>query len=408
MPDVKIIKATVQSEEKKTIQRVAAYCRVSTASEEQDNSLQVQINHYRRLIASNPNWVSAGIYAEKISGLDYSRSEFNKMIRNCKTGKIDMIITKSISRFGRRVLETLECFQELVSRNIDVYFENESIHLLDESANQAITAMLMMAQNESVEKGKNVQWGIRRSMKSGESGFQNQKCFGYSKNESGKLVIDKSEVVIVRLIFDLYLSGESMYGIVNYLAENGYSSPTGKEKWTAGQIRKILGNEKYTGNVLLQKKYVKNTLSRKVVVNKGEKDQYFIENNHEAIIPLEIFEQVKFEMERRSQLSETADGKAKSRYNSKGLGGLIICEECGRNYSRTTWSRNGQKKIVWRCINRLEHGKRVCKKSPTILEEDIKQKIISVFDLDDYDEKVARQKIEKIIIKTDGTIEVLA
>ena len=403
---MKIIKATVHKEEKKML-RVAAYCRVSTKSEEQDGSLHLQIDHYNRLITSTPNWIAAGIYAEKISGLDYSRPEFNKMIRKCKAGKIDMIITKSISRFGRRMLEILECFQDLINRDIDVYFENEHMHLLDEASREAIMQILMMAQNESISKGKNIKWGIERSMMSGNSGFQNIKCFGYDRSQSGKLIINESEASVVKLIFNLYLSGESMYGIVKYLAENGYRSATGKTKWTNAQINQLLTNEKYTGNVLLQKSYIKNTLSRKTTVSQGEVDQYLIENNHEAIISLDVFEKVQAEMERRSNLQkESTDGKAKSRYNSKGLSGFIVCEECGRNYSRTTWSRNGQKKIVWRCINRLEHGKRICKKSPTVLEEKIKQKIVEVLKLNDYDEKTAREEIKQILIKGDGTFEV--
>jgi Site-specific recombinases, DNA invertase Pin homologs len=406
MSDVKIIKATAQIEEKSTL-RVAAYCRVSTASEEQGNSLQLQIDHYNRLIASNPNWIPAGVYAEKISGLDYSRSEFNKMIRKCKVGKIDMIVTKSISRFGRRMLETLECFQDLISKNIDIYFESENVHLLDERSREVIISILMMAQNESVSKGKNIQWGIRKSMRSGKSGFQNIKCFGYDRDESGKLAINDVEAEIVRLIFNLYLSEESMYGITKYLAENKHNSPTGNDKWTTAQINHLLTNEKYAGNILLQKSYVKNTLNQKSSINKGDVDQYFIEDNHEAIIASDIFEKVQLEMERRSQIKQgETDGKSKSRYNSKGLTGMIVCEECGRNYSRTTWSRNGQKKIVWRCINRLDHGKRICKNSPTILEEDIKQRIVLEFQLNEYDEKIAREKIQQILIKSSGDMEV--
>ena len=406
MPDVKIIKATKPDREHKEKLNVAAYCRVSTQSEEQDNSLQLQAEHFTDLIARTSNWINAGIYVEKISGLSDDRPEFNRMIKKCKAGNIDMIIVKSVSRFSRRMAETIHCFQDLMSRNIDVYFEQENRHLLDERAYEAIMMILMIVQNESIAKGKNVRWGIKRSMESGKSGFQNQKCFGYSKDDSGKLMINDEESGVVKLIFNLYLSGESIYGLVNYLGENGYDSPTGKTKWTTGQIQHILTNEKYTGNVLLQKRYVKNTLNHKIVINKGERDQCFIENNHEAIISLEVFNAAQMEMARRSKLSEESADGTKSRYNSKGLGGLIVCEECGRNYTRVTWSRNGQKKIVWRCVNRIEHGKRICKNSPTVLEDDIKQKIISELQLDRYDEKVARQKIEQIIIKSNGEIEI--
>ncbi len=280
---------------KKQHLRVAAYCRVSTKREEQESSLKIQIEHFRNLIADNPEWSNVGIYAEQASGLKFkSRTEFQKMMRKCRRGKIDLILMKSISRFGRNTLDVLIALRELRRLGVDVYFESQELwlHQLGDDAEMVFTMLSAFAQNESESMSRNIQWGIRRGFQAGTSGYAQFACFGYRQDENGNLVIHEEEAEIVRRIFQMRAAGHSLGRISDWLFENEISTPRGKARWSSEAIRKLLKNEKYVGDVLLQKTYVEDVLTGKQIKNDGEKSMVRISNHHPAIILKDLFEKV--------------------------------------------------------------------------------------------------------------------
>ena len=240
--------------------RVAAYCRVSTEFEEQTSSLELQERHYAQIISGNPNWENAGIYSERATGLNLKeRPEFQKMIRKCRKKKIDLILTKSISRFGRNTLDMLRSLRDLHSLGIEVYFEQENIWLNEQQIQLLLTAYCGLAQAESEDKSRNIKWGIKRGFETGSSGYAEFVCFGYKRGGWGQLVIDEPDAEIVRKMFEMRASGCSLGTISNWLYESKIPSPTGKARWSRETISKLLRNEKYTGDVLLQKTFVEDT-----------------------------------------------------------------------------------------------------------------------------------------------------
>ncbi|MCB8818367.1 recombinase family protein [Desulfosporosinus shakirovi] len=279
---------------KKEVLRVAAYCRVSTAYEEQQTSLNSQIQYYTDYINNREGWIFAGIYSEQASGTCFdNRTAFNRMMKDCRAGKIDYIITKSISRFGRNTLPFLRSFNELIGLGITIYFEMERLDSSDWRMLKIITAAAAVAQSESESKSANIKWGIQRSFEKGHVKLNHTNFLGYTKDENGKLVIVEEEAEIVRLIYDLYLKGCGYRKIKSYLEKNGIKTVTGKVEWSTSTIDRILSNEKYIGTVLSQKSYVENCLTHKQVKNNGDLPMYLIENNHEAIISKEIFDEVQ-------------------------------------------------------------------------------------------------------------------
>lgn len=362
--------------------RVAAYCRVSTQMEEQLNSYEVQVKHYTDKINSEPKWSFAGIYADKgISGTSAKkRDEFMKMIRACKRHKIDMIITKSISRFSRNTLDCLKYIRILKELNVDVYFEEQGLHSKDAGAEFYITIYGSIAQSETENISANVKWGKQQSAKEGKVSFSYNSFLGYKKGADGKPEIVEDEAKVVREIFDKYLEGESVRTIAKYLTANQIATPTGKEVWHYGTVKSILSNEKYKGDALINKTYVVDCISKKVKRNNGERAQYYVENNHPAIISPEKFNRVQEEMARRTSKKKVKQIGTKTelgKYSSKyALSELLICGECHTPYRRCTWTTtDGKKKIMWRCINRLDYGKKYCHHSPSV-EESVLQKAI--------------------------------
>lgn len=382
---VKVIPATINiAEEVKNAHkqlRVAAYCRVSTKQEEQLNSYEVQRNYYTEKINSEPKWTLVDIYADRgITGTSTKkRDEFNRMIRTCKRGRIDMIITKSISRFARNTVDCLKYIRMLKDIGVDVYFEEQGIHSTQPGAEFYITIYGSIAQSESENISANVRWGKAQSAKEGNVTFQYKGFLGYKKGEDGKPEIAPEEAEIIRFIYERFLAGDSLGGIINRLSEKGIPSPRGKEKWTFSTIQSILSNEKYKGDAIINKTYIADCLSKKVKINNGERPKYYVENNHPAIIDSATFGRVQEELARRSgkrkvkQIgTKTEQGKYSSKY---ALTELLVCGECGTPYHRCTWTVKGQKKIVWRCISRLDFGKKYCHNSPTI-EEGVLQEAI--------------------------------
>lgn len=273
--------------------RVAAYCRVSTAHDEQDSSLDLQEHYYRNLIEGNPNWENAGVFSEKATGLNIEeRKAFHAMLRACRKGKINLILTKSISRFGRNALDMLKAIRELYDLGVDVYFEKEKLWLHGQHMQMLLTLYCTIAQGESEDKSQNIRWGVRQGFRSGRSGYADFVCFGYRRGDDGKLAVDEPDAKIVRAIFEMRADGKSLGAISDWLYENKVPSPTSKERWSRETINKLLKNEKYVGDVMLQKTFVRDLFSGKQVKNTGELDKYLIQEHHPAIISRELFEKV--------------------------------------------------------------------------------------------------------------------
>ena len=363
--------------------RVAAYCRVSTDSEEQLNSYEAQKSYYTQKIADSPDWEMAGIYADEgISGTSMKkRTEFKKMITACKRGRIDLIITKSLSRFARNTVDCLETVRLLKANGIGVYFEKENINTLTESSEFLITLFSGFAQAESESLSKNVAWGWRKSAEAGNVYFQYKRMLGYRKGADGQPEIVPEEAEIIRRIYRRYLAGYSLGQIKQELEQDNIPTAQKVERWSSAVIHNILTNEKYMGDALLQKTYITDCITKKVKKNMGERPMYYVENNHPAIVSREMFDQVQKEMTRRSSKRKVLQKSGKTelgKYSGKyALTELLVCGECGSPYKRVTWARNGKKRIVWRCVSRLEFGTKYCHNSPTLDESRLHNAILA-------------------------------
>ena len=354
IPPKPVVGNTIKKADKPKL-RVAAYCRVSTDSDEQATSYEAQIEHYTDYISTNPEWSLAGVYADDgISGTDTKkRDEFNRMIDDCNAGNIDMIITKSISRFARNTLDCLKYIRKLKDINIPVYFEKESINTMDAKGEVLLTIMASLAQQESQSLSQNVKLGLQYRYQQGKVQVNHNRFLGYTKDEDGNLVIDPEQAEVVRRIYREYLSGYSMDGIAKGLESDGILTGAGKKKWYPTTVKKILMNEKYYGDALLQKTYTTDFLSKKRVRNTGIVPQYYVENDHEAIIPKELYLLVQEEMFRRKSV-KGADG-SKTCYSGKHyFSQIVVCGECGEFYRRVHWSNHGKKVVMWRCKKRME------------------------------------------------------
>ncbi len=384
---VRTIPPTVRPENvqnlRPALKRVAAYCRVSTKQEEQLNSYETQVNYYTDRINREPGWKMAGIYADKgITGTSMKkRDEFNKLIRQCKRGRVDMIIVKSISRFARNTLDCIRITRMLREIKVDVYFEEQNLHSIDPSSEFYISIYGSIAQSESENISHNVAWGKARSARNGNVFFAYKSFLGYRKGADGKPEIDPEQAATVRRIYTRFLAGRSLQQIADELTQSGVSTPMGKTVWQPGVIQSILSNEKYKGDALLGKTYIEDCISKKVRVNAGERPQYYVENNHPAIIDAATFARVQEELARRAskrKVKQVGTKTEQGRYSSKyALTELLVCGECGTPYRRCTWTVSGKKKIVWRCISRLDYGKRYCHHSPTMEEAPLQEAIMN-------------------------------
>ncbi len=363
-------------------QRVAAYCRVSTDSEEQLTSYTAQKAYYTQKIDENPDWEMAGIFADKgITGTSMKkRVEFKKMIAACKRGKIDLILTKSLSRFARNTVDSLEVVRMLRANGIGVIFEKENINTLTESSEFLLTLFSGFAQAESESISKNVIWGIQKSREAGNVPFQYQKLLGYQRGPDGQPEIVRSEAEVVKRIYRRYLDGCSLAQIKRELEADGVPTASGIQGWTYQVVRNILTNERYIGDALLQKTYTTDCISKTVKKNQGDRPMVYVERNHPAIVSKAMFYQVREEMARRAskrkvmqKTGKTEQGKYSAKY---ALSELLVCGECGTPYKRCTWARNGKKRIVWRCVSRLEFGTKYCHDSPSMDEDKLHQAIL--------------------------------
>jgi len=265
--------------------RVAAYCRVSTMQEIQHHSLEAQRDYYEKLISNRPHWIFAGVYTDRVSGRhNLKMRDFQRMLEDCRNGKIDLILVKSISRMGRNTVQFLQACTELNDLGVDVYFEVEKLHINDPQAVRLLTIYASLYQNESESKSALITWGIRVRFANGSSGFANRPCYGYRRNAEGLLEIVPEEAEIVRQIYSWHREGRSLRCVSKALADMGIKSPRGHNNWGIETIRKILNNEKYYGNVLLQKTYISNYFTGKQSVNSGELERYLIDEHHCPIV----------------------------------------------------------------------------------------------------------------------------
>ena len=303
------------------------------------------------------------------------------MITACKRGHIDLIITKSLSRFARNTVDCLETVRLLKANGIGVYFEKENINTLTESSEFLITLFSGFAQAESESLSKNVAWGKAKSAEAGKVTFQYKKMLGYRKGADGQPEIVPVEAEVIKRIYHRYLDGCTLGQIKRELDEDNVPTAQGVEFWSPAIIHNILTNEKYIGDALLQKTYVTDCISKKVKKNQGERAMYYVENNHPAIISREMFDQVRNEMTRRSSKRKVLQKSGKTelgKYSGKyALTELLVCGECGSPYKRVTWARNGKKRIVWRCVSRLEFGTQYCHNSPTLDESKLHSAILA-------------------------------
>ena len=387
-PEKKIIvipakKESPQGQAKKRNLRVAAYCRVSTGDEEQLTSYENQKAFYTEKIMKNPEWTMVDIFADEgITGTSTCRrKDFLRMIRQCRQGKIDMILAKSVSRFARNTLDTISYTRELRSLGIAVIFEEQNINSIYPESEFLIALHAAFAQSESESISANVRWGKRQSIKDGKVTFQYKTLLGYEKGPDGNPVIIPEEAETVRQIFEWYLAGKSVRDIRLALVAGGFRNAVGTTDWTTSNLRSILTNEKYCGDALLQKTFVKDCISKKSIPNTGQLAKVLIQNNHEAIISHEIFDAVQLELARRRaqdgrsrKSAPTGRGKFSGKY---ALSGLLFCAECGTAYRRVVWTQHGEKRAVWRCTSRLDYGKKYCLNSPTLDEEPLQQAILN-------------------------------
>lgn len=399
-------------QDKKPKLRVAAYCRVSTDSDEQATSYEAQVEHYTEYIQKNPDWEFAGIYADDgISGTNTKRrDEFNRMIDDCKSGKIDMIITKSISRFARNTLDCLKYIRQLKDMNIPVLFEKESINTMDAKGEVLITIMASLAQQESQSLSQNVKLGLQYRYQQGKVQINHNRFLGYTKDTDGNLVVDPEQAEVVKRIYREYLEGFSMDKIAAGLERDGILTGAGGTRWHTSTINKILRNEKYIGDALLQKTYTTDFLNKTRVKNNGLMPQYYVEGNHEAIIPKEIYMRVQEELVRRRVVKTSANGKKRSYSCNHCFSQIVICGECGELFRRIHWNNRGCKSIVWRCISRLESTGLECH-ARTVNEAVLENVVLSAInellgDKPGYQEQLQQNIAEAIRSSSTATDEI--
>lgn len=400
--------------------KVCAYCRVSTDTDEQLSSYEAQVTYYEEYIIKRPDWEFAGIYADEgITGTNTkNRTDFNRMIEDCLTGRIDLVITKSISRFARNTLDCLKYVRMLKDKGVAVFFEKENIDTMDSKGEVLLTILSSLAQDESRSISENSRWGIARRFQQGKVRVNHKKFTGFDKDENGELVIDEAEAGIVRRIFAEYLAGKGCKAIAKGLEADSVLTVTGRMKWHESTIKKMLQNEKYAGDALLQKTVTTDFLTHKRVVNDGHVQQYYVENSHPAIVPKETFQAVQAEIERRGKLQ--GGDKDRSRYTNKyPFSGKIFCSGCGAPLRRKLWGTGKYKKPVWLCRTRAENGPESCG-VPAMDEERLQEAFVRVVNrlITDRDifvkrmmdniEKVFREQASKVDITTiDSQVEEL-
>lgn len=378
--------------------RVAAYARVSGDREEAFHSLSAQTSYYQRIISENPEWEFAGIFSDRgITGTKDARPGFQAMMAACREKKIDMVLAKSITRFARNTVILLETVRELKSLDIAVYFEEEHINTLSGEGELMISLLAARAQEESRSASENQKWRIQKNYEKGIPVTGN--CLGYRMVDH-QFLIDEAEEQVVLRIFSMYLSGMGITAIANKLTSEQVKNMNGTCEWHIESIRRILHNEKYSGDLRLQKKYRSDYLEKRTVINKGEKPFYLVNDAHDPIIDRETFAVVQGELERRAQ--KYARSKKSTRYP---FTGIIQCCKCGKHYFRIIAAPGTKyEKATWACGLSNKYGKKRCDATWKIPEDILIEKTCEVLQIDSFDEKILREKVERILVPENNVL----
>ena len=366
-PDTRMLNETTVK------RRVAAYARVSTDYEEQLTSYQAQVNFYTKYIKSRTDWEFVEVYTDEgITALNTKKREgFNRMIADALAGKIDLIITKSVSRFARNTVDSLSTIRKLKEQNVECYFEKEGIWTFDSKGELLITIMSSLAQEESRSISENVTWGQRKRFAEGKVSLPYGQFLGYRKGEDGRPEIVPEEAEIVRYIYRQFIAGLTPYKIAAELTAKGIPTPSGKVKWASSTVKSILTNEKYKGDALLQKTFTVDFLTKTHKVNEGEVQQYYVENSHPAIIPPDEFEIVQQELASRVKAGKQYSGT--SAFASK-----VICGDCGSYFGAKVWHSNSKyRRVIYQCNSKFK-GEHFCT-TPHLYEQEIQQKFLQAF-----------------------------
>ena len=356
-----------------TKRKVAAYARVSTDNEEQLSSFEAQRDYYMKYIKSKVEWEFVDIYKDEgISGTSTKKRDgFNRMISDALEGKIDLIITKSVSRFARNTVDSLTTVRQLKEKGVEIYFEKENIFTMDSKGELLITIMSSLAQEESRNLSENVTWGQRKRLADGKISLPYKQFLGYEKGEDGLPKIVEKEAKVIRQIYKSFLDGKTPSVIAKNLTAKGIPTPSGKQTWQSSTVESILKNEKYKGDALLQKTFTTDFLTKKKKVNQGEVPQYYVENSHPFIINPEVFDLVQEEMQKRK-----ASGKQRGYTNC--FSNKILCAECGSFYGCKIWHSNSKyRRIIWQCNHKYKN-KEKCK-TPHLYEDELKKAFVGAF-----------------------------
>lgn len=372
--------------------KVAAYARVSMESERMHHSLSAQVSYYSSLIQKNPEWEYAGVYADYgISGTGIKkRQEFQRMLEDAKAGKIDIILTKSIQRFARNTVDLLRTVRHLKKLGIEVWFEKENIHTMSGDGELMLTILASFAQEESRSISTNVKWGTRKRFAKGIPNGR-FRIYGY-RWKGDQLVIEPKEAAVVKLIYDNFLNGLSAEATEKQLDERGVKSSNGKH-FSNTSIRAILKNITYTGNLLFQKEYVTDPITGKTKINRGELPQYFVENTHEAIIPMEVYQKVQAEQERRRKLGALANWSI----NTCCFTSKIKCGICGKSYVHNVRTESRRAQDSWLCCSHKVKG-RTCQSKGSIPQKVLIQECKEVLGIEEFDEKTFLDRVDKIVV----------
>ena len=375
--------------------RVAAYARVSSGKEEMLHSLSAQVSYYNNLIQSKPEWELAGVYADEAeTGTRDTRPEFQRLISDCCQGKIDMVITKTISRFARNTITLLETVRSLKKHGVDVYFQEQNIHSMSSDGELMLTILASYAQEESRSVSENCKWRVRKVFKEGKLS-SNVRLYGYDF-KNGKLVFNPVEAKVVKMIFVDYLNGLGLNAItkkLNRLRIKAKNSGTWSEMTLSGMLR----NEKYKGDLLLQKGYVVDHLTKRYKKNKGVLPRYYVKQSHQSIIDEVTFQKVQAEIARRVELYPVR-ANTQSEFSQR-----IRCERCGASYRRKTSGSGNYAKVVWVCATYKTKGNKHCD-AKRISEDILKAKCVEALQLTTYDKEAVKSKITAISIPDDGLI----
>ena len=348
---------------------VAAYCRVSSGKDAMLHSLAAQVSYYSELIQSHGEWEYAGVYADEAkTGTKDTRENFVRLLSDCRAGKIDLILTKSISRFARNTVTLLETVRELKLMGVDVYFEEQNIHSMSTDGEFMLTILASYAQEESRSASENQKWRIKKNFEEGKP--WSSTLLGY-RNVNGRYEIVPEEAETVRWIYSLFLSGKTTSSIAGLLTREGIPTPAGKRKWAASTVESILKNEKYKGDALLQKAFTVDSLTKKQKKNEGEVPQYYVENSHPAIIDPAEWKLVQRELERRKAIGRS--------YSSNSIfSSRLVCGDCGGYFGSKVWhSTDKYRRTIWRCNSKFT-GEEKCQ-TPHLTEEEIKARFLDAF-----------------------------